>query len=794
MPRLRTCFLLVPIFLTSVFAWGEDPALDTIPPSLIEERTAAVYDFTAPDVDLASWVPGPTVELALSEEGLVCSSNEDDPYFFSPDLEALGIQGDIEIRLTARRTNSGFGQIFTSELDLPEYAETRATRFSMTENGALEEYVVPVKTTSALKKLRFDLGLDTGVSVVSKIVIVEKKYAPLKFGAFSIDKGVLNAELLRGGEKLRVERFEFPQRRPFEYLDACASEGEDSTTHRFYAFHEELADAPGTKAWPFLDGGNYLARFAPDASGADIVRKRDNVRVAALIPLVSGNVESIALVKIDADGLLVAFKANGALGTLRFQFDGDVLAFALSSPVPVSAPVVRIIGEMEQAVLPGVEYLERGERSSSTLDVNPNERARFRPDPLWVTAPFAVITTERCSAALVYDDPSAQIEFAVPDFLDGDESASRFNVFAKQVEGKIRFAELDRVEESILWAVKEIGLPEVPKRPRTDAEEDALHLAAFESSAIKTADGWVSSAGPGANEKPHYGTDFISTVYDLTGEVVDAPRWNVGGAHLRNYSAFYAADKNALLREWLDGEAKNIIAKQRGDGSFRYEGKYLRGSDVDYASGDCGRYVYRLLDHWRLTGNGRSLAAGLKGLRFINTLKTPRGAQTWELSLHTPDILASSRCCAANVIAYETTGEERYLDQARRWALSGLAFVYLYQARELGEDAVMRYAAIPVFGTTDWIAPCWIGTPVQWCGLDYADALIDLARCDSTLDWLKIADGIVTCAEQMEYPDGKYIGLLPDSFSIDRQTRNPVNINPCAVHILRKKLNDALKK
>ncbi len=772
---------------------AQDAPLDVISPTLVEERVAAVFDVTAGTFDLTQWTAGPTVTLSLSDEGLVCRGELDDPYFFSPDLEALDIQGDIEIRLTARRTNSGFAQIFTSEQAAPDYAETRATRFSMEEDGELCEYVVPVKTYSPLKTLRIDLGLDAGQSVVAKLVIVQKVYEPLKFGVFTLDDGVLNAELLRDAKKLRDVRFEFPKRRPFEYLDATAVDGADATTRRFYAFHEALADAADKSVWPTLDGVNYVVRFAPDALGAEIVRKADSTRVAVLTPLVA-DADDIALERV-ADEVEVVFHKAGSQGALRFAFDNDVLTFAVASPVEVAAPIVRVLGEMRQAVLPGVEYLEQGERSSSTLDVNPDERARYRPAPLWVTAPFAAATTERGAVALVYNDPTAQVEFAVPDFLDADENSSRFNVLAKKLEGKLRFAEPEPVEESILWAIEEIGLPDLPARPRNDAEEDALHIAAFERSALKVADGWVTSIGPGASaENSHYGTDFISTIYELTGKVVDAPRWNVGGAQLRNYSAFFAAGKTWLLRQWLDGEAKNMREKQLPDGSFRYAGKYLRGSDVDYASGDCARYVYRLLDHWRLTGNAESLAAGLKGVDFVNDLKTPRGAQTWELSLHTPDLVASSRCCAANVIAYEATSDARYLEQARRWALSGMAFIYLWQAPSLDSDAVMRYAAIPVFGTTDWIAPCWIGTPVQWCGLDYADAVIELARYDDSLDWIKIAGGIVTCAEQMEYPDGEYIGSLPDSFSIDKQTRNPVNINPCVVHMLRKKLDRVLKR
>lgn len=799
-------FLVATFHLLSQAYCYQDPPLDVVEPRLIASRAAAVFDFTDPQFDASAWTGGPTVTLTRTSAGLFSTGSFDDPYFFSPDLSDLNVQGDILIKLTARRTTHGFAQIFTSERDAPEYAETRATRFSMEESGAMREYLIPLKTSSPLRQLRFDLGLDAGTIEVAKIVVVEREYAPLKFGVFSIANGTLDVELLRDGKFVRAERFAFPKEKPFEEIVATAryadKERVDETSRRFYAFHEDVADRTDRSGWHALEGKEIVVRFAPDASGAEIARKSDGKRVAALAPLLDlssrdASEEARASIEFDPSSKTVQAEfhiASDDVVRMSFTLDEDALEYALESTRAYPGPVLRALGTMRQGVLPGVEYLEEGERSSSTRDVNPAERARYRPDPLTVTAPFMAIVTDRASIVEVHSDPKAQVEFAVPNFLDGDETSSRFNISSKNCFGKIRFSEPSAIEDSILWAVQKIGLPDVPKRPRTSEEEDALHLAALERSAIKVENGWISCAGPGQNfEKPHFGTDFLSTVYELTGVVPKVPRWDVGGAGLRNYSAFFVADKTDLLYEWLDGEARAIRASQKSDGSFRYSGKYLRGSDVDYASGDCARYVYRLLDHWRMTGNQESFEAGVKGLEFINALLTPRGAQTWEISLHTPDLVAAARCSYANTLAYEGTRDARYLAQARRWAIAGLPFIYLWSDPDLGDDPVMRYASIPVFGTTDWIAPCWIGTPVQWCGLDYADAILYLAKYDDAIDWLKLADGLVTCAEQMEYPDGIYIGLLPDSYFLDRQMRNPLNINPCATHRVRKELERARK-
>ena len=97
----------------------------------------------------------------------------------------------------------------------------------------------------------------------------------------------------------------------------------------------------------------------------------------------------------------------------------------------------------------------------------------------------------------------------------------------------------------------------------------------------------------------------------------------------------------------------------------------------------------------------------------------------------------------------------------------------------------MIYATTPVFGATNWRAPNWIGLPVQWCAGMYAYALGLLAPHEKTLDWAKLARGILISGEQQIYPDGPLAGTLPDSFHLAGQQRRGPNINPCAFASLR---------
>lgn len=634
------------------------------------------------------------------------------------------------------------------------------------------------------------------------------------------------------------------QKRPFEELEVLAVRNQTGEVvgRRFFVFNES-APSPSEKVATTIQDGDLQVRFAPDASGAEIYLK--GARVAVIFPLVCEEGDGAAILpepqiptfdkpQSDAattrlapvfrsasdDGKEIEFdlcdlpidsyrkalndkaEQNAAIdpsmivGSLKFKLADGKIYFDYDSPRRVHAPVVRVLGKMTQAVFPGVEYLEEGERSSSTADIETEEAIRYAPPIDWITQPFASIVTDRASVSLLYDDPKAQPVFAAPDFLDGDETTSRVNICAKNGSGQIRVVPTEPIENAILWFVNAYGLPELPKSPYTREELDSVMLYGLQKSALRTPEGWshaVLKKGPPYAFTPNYGSDFISTIWEITGELPDVPRLDFGGGHIANYNAFLLKRQGQRLANSLNGQIAKLIQEQKKDGSFRYSGKYLKGARYNYASGDCGNKLFTLMAAYQLTGDKRALDAVEKGLAFVNKLPTPAGAQTWELSLHTPDIMGSSRCALANVMAYEATGKDEYLAAARRWAITGIPFVYLWEDPELtpGEQPLMKYATIAVFGATGWVAPNWMGRPVQWCGLDYAYALILLAKHDKTVDWLKIADGIVSSAECQLYRDDEpaFKGLLPDSVKIDSQVRYPAAINPTVVHMLRRMID-----
>ena len=168
----------------------------------------------------------------------------------------------------------------------------------------------------------------------------------------------------------------------------------------------------------------------------------------------------------------------------------------------------------------------------------------------------------------------------------------------------------------------------------------------------------------------------------------------------------------------------------------------------------------------------------------------PRGAQPWEMPLHTPDIVASANLTRAYTLGYLLSSNPNHLREARHWAYTGLSMVYLSSPLpdSIGPtNPVGNYATCAVMGATHWISPNWIGRPVQWCGLVYASSLWDLARAepDSTTAayWNRIATGITTSGVRQTHTadDPQAIGCLPDSWNLIQQTRYAVPINPGTV-------------
>jgi hypothetical protein len=234
------------------------------------------------------------------------------------------------------------------------------------------------------------------------------------------------------------------------------------------------------------------------------------------------------------------------------------------------------------------------------------------------------------------------------------------------------------------------------------------------------------------------------------------------------------------------GEAMSLLANfdQTGVKLYRPGGTdYSRTHFEKHANGFSGGDVVRILEGAALSADNELIEKSLELLDKQTALygdTVPRGAQTWEIPLHTPDILASAHLVKAYTLGYIISGKYEYLEQARYWAWTGVPFIYLYPPTS-GRAGV--YATIPVLGATNWKSPVWIGRPVQWCGLVYASALHLLSQYDTEGPWAKIANGITAAGLQMSWPlaDKGRQGLLPDFFDLKAQVGAGPAINPGTV-------------
>ncbi len=482
-----------------------------------------------------------------------------------------------------------------------------------------------------------------------------------------------------------------------------------------------------------------------------------------------------------------------------------------------------------QGLLAGLEYLS-DEPSSSQADITTPEHIRRIPDPVKITFPMMAVTSNDRYVGLIWEssDMMAPV-FDSPDRLYNSGGhlmaltapavgAHRFeNDFAAHTPVTLKANQPLKMRAMIIGGAGKTIIPAVqhyvrlkgfPERPRV--------TGGFETALKRLAHGWLDSA---ANEGGRYrhavwGTSFgaqpapDAPLYMdwLAHHVTDADlvkRLEAGrdlalaqlpgdGPHLGAISHVRSpapplvfGGAPAFVAARME-EAKRLLRQFDACGIKHYHpGKadYGKTHFANHANGFAAAHVARILEAATLSANPELIAQGLALLDKQTALyaeTVPRGAQTWEIPLHTPDILASAYMVKSYVLGHLLSGRGDYLEQARYWAWTGVPFVYLENPTS-GE--VGPYGTIAVLGGTNWQAPVWFGLPVQWCGLVYASALHHLGQYDAEGPWRQIASGITASGLQMVWPeeDQKRQGLLPDFYHLRAQVSDGPAINPGTV-------------
>jgi len=479
-----------------------------------------------------------------------------------------------------------------------------------------------------------------------------------------------------------------------------------------------------------------------------------------------------------------------------------------------------------QGLFAGLEYLS-DEPSSSEADITGPDHIRRIPDQIKITFPLMAIEEQGYYVGLIWEkSPLVAAGFDSPD--REFNSASHAMWLSGPTVGALRFAN-DSVAHtplflqanspltvkamiiggrnpSVLGAVRHyFSIRELPALPDVEggfnASVDLLVHGWLDSSInenwrFKHAV-WMGLFGPQNAAGPAM---FMSWLRNKTLNSNLKERLKLGTERtlerVSSRDPFATAVSHVRLPTppLIFGKIPDYIKKRKNEalaqlGRFDDQGRIsYRPGKVDYskthfekhANGIGGRNIADILEATLLCADEQLIHKALEILDQQTALyanSVPRGAQTWEVPLHTPDILASAHMTRAYVYGYVLTGNETYLDQAKYWAWSGVPFIYLENPTE-GECG--PYSTIAVFGATNWVAPVWLGRPVQWCGLVYCSALHLLSQYDPDGPWKQLGKGITLAGLQMTWPtsDQARQGLLPDFFHLANQSRDGPAINP----------------
>ena len=467
-----------------------------------------------------------------------------------------------------------------------------------------------------------------------------------------------------------------------------------------------------------------------------------------------------------------------------------------------------------EALFPGLEYLSADEESSSDRDILPPGDLRAIPDPRRICIPTMAITSpEHDLVALLWDNEQKWLEdndqptavFASPNLIESgdprlgpaDFTAERsgnnhlMGLFApsipKFLEENELFARepisvgpsdaitlrsmllvcpdaevLDAVSEWLEWAQPvPIGNP-----PKSLREHYELSVRAFEEILYTPGKGWTGVKGWDPGPNPATALAYIYLAEQLQRPDLRQTAIERIGAHRDIQLALHIGSVSGAVQGTRRGGFA-ALGRREADGNWVFrptEKTASLGEAGDTNVGMAAASVRQILRCAAQSADPVLLEEGLKGLEWMRQWRVPRGAQVWEIPLHAPDILASGHCCSAYLWGYRLTGDESYLEDAVYWARTGLPFVYFWQTTVEGLEP-MRGGSIPIFGATFYVGS-WFGRLVQWCGLEYAAALLELASYDDSHDWTTIARDITVSGWRQQQEKEGYEGLYPDSWSM----------------------------
>jgi len=756
-----------------------------------------------PQFDFAGGSIGPwqathdVAPLEKTAEGLLVRITGADPYITSPPFDCPpGVP--LWLRLRIKSQTAGDVQIFYYRTHAAEEASVRVP----VRAGVWEDLRIAMPALGPGHRLRIDPPGQTGQAVIAFVGFEKRPQLALpRWPGVEAPVVAADSPTVRAGDLALVHG-----RGPGAFVLSVSGR-------------------------PFAAGWTGMLIGYVEGEQQRWVDVRGQARSS--VAMVDGAVVMTAEVA-DPDGgswrLVHRFSASGSAIDVECEVAVDRPRAVAFLPLLMLMPGLASFGQSkQQAVFCGLEYLDRDEPSSSEADIIGPGSRRQMPDTLKITFPLMAVCADGRYAGLIWEmHRDVAAVFDSPDRLFGSSAHVMGLIFPgsngrNRVEGdllphapqtlpanrplRLRAAIVGGAGQNIVPAVQQyVALRKLPAVPAVPDFPDYVRLAAA---------GWLDSkiregdlyrhAWPGAF-KPQPAADaamFMDALAACAPDRALAARLNeAAAAALRqvkpeNYDSASVSHVRWRVQSLLYGNVaanaeralqhgRDMLRRFEPDGTLKY-----RPRGVDYgkthfapdASGHTATAVAAVLECAAFSGDEKLIAEGLRLLRAMDKFHgtVPRGAQTWECPLHIPDILAAALLVKAYVLGFELCGDEQLLRQAQYWAWTGVPFVYLVNPTD---GPVGLYATIAVFGATNWTAPNWMGLPVQWCGMVYADALRRLARYDESGPWLRLADGITASGIQQTGPldgDRDRAGLLPDSFVLRAQRRADPFINPGTV-------------
>jgi len=766
-------------------------------------ETVAEWDFSE---GAHGWTANSRVEnLRSSAQGLIVKSTGEDPWIEGPPVD-LPADKMVRVKIRQKTNADASAELFYGRA----FRAGHSVRFTTRNDGQWHNYSLIIKEKLG-PGTRFRLDPCTGkgeitvafikIESLSEIVAprLEKPKKPDKSGRklVSVKSGLLELEdygKTWGNFVVKVDGMEMAAGYDFELLGLL--------------FYDQTE-------WLNLKNAKAKVIFYTRSQGKEFTIK------AVIKDSRGGNWQIQKRITAGRQQGTIIVEAE-----VKVDKDRDILHI----PWLTLFPGLGTFGESKyQGLFAGVEYL-CDEPSSSDADIAKPKHVRRVPDPVKMTFPLMAIANNGNYIGVIWE-PSDMVaaSFDSPDRIY--DSGAHVMALSAPAVGELRFEnELFahspfRLEankplkvsmliiggkgKSVVPAVRHYvdikGLPDLPEFEGGFGAAVNLLAHGWMDSEINN-NGlfrhavWGDSFGPTAAADAAMFIDWLANhTSDAqlrarleTGEeqalnrIPSAQPFSSAVSHVRlptaplifgrtyEYVRHRHNESLRLLRSFDENDIK-LYRPGRTD--------YAKTHFAKHANGLSGRDMVRILEGAALSPDEELINKALELLDKQTVLyadTVPRGAQTWEVPLHTPDILASAHMIKAYVLGYIISGKEKYLEQARYWAWTGVPFVYLYPPTS-GE--VGLYATTPVLGATSWQAPLWIGLPVQWCGLVYCSALHLLSDYDAKEPWQKIAKGITTAGLQMTWPvtDKKRQGLLPDIFELQQQISAGPAINPGTV-------------